>query len=173
MRNVNRILYSLIVVLMFFSFTSAQKRRDLEKYKLRTLSDILVINSETTDDILRKTKLEDKSDFISFDLFYSRVRVEFTGKNRSLSTDHKDLIKTWSKLQRTGEKTIKLYEDEFLFKENGSEYWIPVQKKVGDAMLQELKPDDIITLFVIHVGGRKAAMSREYDWLFLSIQFVK
>jgi hypothetical protein len=148
-------------------------QKEFEKYKPRTLAEIPLVNREATDDILRKAKLEEKQDFISKDPFYSRSKVEFTGRQRPVSTEHEELIKIWSKLQRVDKKITSLYENEFLFKEGDKEYWIPVQKPVGEAMLKELKANDMIILFVLHVGGRKAAMKNDFEWLFLSTTYGK
>ena len=68
---------------------------------------------------------------------------------------------------------MSLYESEFFFKEGNEGYWIPVRKKVAEAMIKEIKVNDMITLFVIHVGGRKASMAKDYDWLFLSTALEK
>ena len=158
---------------MFCSTAFSQKEKNSDKYKFRTLAEIPLINRSSTDDILKKTKLEDKTDFISYDFLYSRVKVQFTGQQRPVSQDHQEMIKMWGNLQNIGKKTTSLYENEFLFKESDREYWIPVQKKVEEAMLKEVKADDMMTLFVIHVGGRKAAMAKDYEWLFLSTAFEK
>lgn len=173
MKKINLFLILLTLVLTLCSTAFSQKEKNSDKYKSRTLTDIPLINRANTDEILRKTKLEEKTDFISFDLFHSRVKVQFTGQQRPLSQDHQEMIKMWGKLQNIGKKQTSLYENEFLFKEGDKEYWIPVQKKVAEAMLKEIKADDMITLFVIHVGGRKASMKKDYEWLFLSTAFEK
>lgn len=173
MKKNNQFLLLASLVLIFCSATFSQKDNELGKYKFRTLSEITLLNREATDAILRKSKLEEKQDFIGFDLFYSRARAQFTGSSRPISSDHKDLIRTWEKLQNVDRKVTSLYENEFLFKECDKEYWIPMQRKVSENILKEAKVNDMITLFVIHIGGRKAAMSKEYDWLFLSTAFEK
>ena len=173
MKKINQFLLSLTIILMFCSVAFPQKEKNLDKYKSRTLAEIPLINREATDRILTKTKLEEKTAFISYDLLYSRVRVEFTGQQRAVSQEHQDLIKTWSKLQKIGKKVTSLYENEFLFKEGAREYWIPVQKQVEEALLKDVKANDMITLFVVHVGGSKAAMAKDYEWLFLSTEFAK
>jgi hypothetical protein len=173
MKNNRLFLLSLTLVLTFCATALSQKAEKPDKYKSRTLAEIPLINREATDAILRKAKLDEKHDFISFDPFYSRVKVEFAGQQRPVSPEHRELMKMWSKLQNVGKKTMSLYESEFLFKEGGREYWIPVQKKVAEAILKELRANDMITLFVVHVGGRKAALKSDFEWLFLSSAFEK
>ena len=151
----------------------SQKGKEFEKYKSRTLAEIPLVNREATDRPLSKAKLDEKHDFISSDLLHSRASVEFTGQKRPISTSHQEMIKMWMKLKNTSKKIMSLYENEFLFKEGDQEYWIPVQKPVEEAMLKELKVNDMITLFVIYVGGRKAAMAKNFEWLFLSTTYDK
>lgn len=152
--------------LLIFSIPAfSQNNKDESKYKHRTLLEITNLNREATDDILQKSKPEEKHDFISFDLFYSKVRLQFIGNSRPISQEHKDLITTWAKLQNVDKKITSLYEEK--------EYWIPMQKKVYESLSKQTKMNDMLTLFVIHVGGRKAAMSKEYNWLFLSTAFEK
>ena len=72
----------------FHSTISAQKESNLDKYKYRTLAEIVTFNKDSTDEILKKSELEEKNDFIGADLFYSRVWVQFIGDERPLSDDH-------------------------------------------------------------------------------------
>jgi hypothetical protein len=162
-----------VLVLTFCGVAFAQTEKSFDKYKPRTLAEIPLINREATDEILRKAKLEEQQGFISYDLLYSRAKVQFTGQQRAVSQSHQELIKTWSKLQKIGKKITSLYENEFLFKEGDREYWIPVQKKVEEDMLKEIKANDTITLFVVHVGGKKEPMAKDFEWLFLSTAFEK
>jgi len=173
MKKIKLFLIVLSLVLTLCGAAFPQKEKNLDKYKSRTLAGIPLINREATDKILREAKLEEKHDFISYDLLYSRVKVQFTGQPRAVSQSHQEMIKMWGKLQKVSKKMTSLYENEFLFREGDKEYWIPVQKKVEEVMLKEIKANDMITLFVVHVGGRKAEMAKDYDWLFLSTAFEK
>jgi hypothetical protein len=173
MKNKQLMLLALTVALKFCATAFAQKTEKLDKYKSRTLAEIPALNREATDAILRQAKIDEKHGFISYDPFYARVKVEYAGQRRPLTPVHLELMKTWSKLQNVGKKTVSLYENEFLFKEGAKEYWIPVQKKVEEGILKELKANDMITLFVVHVGGSKAAMAKDFEWLFLSNSFEK
>lgn len=173
MKKFNQFILVFTFLLIFSIPAFSQNNKDESKYKHRTLLEITNLNREATDDILQKSKPEEKHDFISFDLFYSKVRLQFIGNSRPISQEHKDLITTWAKLQNVDKKITSLYENEFLFKECEKEYWIPMQKKVYESLSKQAKMNDMLTLFVIHVGGRKAAMAEEYNWLFLSTAFEK
>lgn len=167
----NHNLLLLVFIVMFYSTAFSQKETALDKYKYRTLSEIITFNQSSTDEIIKNSKLEEQRDFIGIDLFYSRVRIQFIGKPRPISNNHRDLIKLWGKLQGIDEKIISLYENEILFKECDREYWIPIQENVGKSFLKEIKAKQMVTLFVIHIGGRKERMAKEFDWLFLSTGF--
>ena len=170
----NNCLLLLFIFLALFSVTAfAQKDKEQNKYKQRTLAELTMFNRENTAENLRKSKVEEKFDFISVDPFYSKTRLQFTGSSRPISQDSKDLMRIWEKLLNVDKKVVSLYETELLFKECNREYWIPIQKKVSEKILDEAKANEMITLFVINVGGRKAAMAKEYDWLFLSTAFEK
>lgn len=153
--------------------TYAQKDSALDKYKFRTLSEITLFNRETTDEILKKTKLEDKTDFIGIDLLQSRVRVQFTEKSRPISESHQALINQWKKLMNVDEKVVSFYKKEFLFKECEKEYWIPVPEKIGESLGKKLKSDEMTTLFVVYIGGRKEVNVKDFEWLFLVTEFEK
>lgn len=68
-----------------------------------------------------------------------------------------------------GNEIVDLFETELLFKENGVEYWLPVQKQVIPYFAQELKKGDQVTLFLIWIGAYKNAGS--WDWVFLVNEF--
>jgi hypothetical protein len=165
---------SFFVLIFIFSFHSiAWSQKDWDKYKFRTLAEVISFNQEATDQILQTAKLEEKQDFIGADLFYSRIRLEYVGAPRAISNNHRDLIKLWARLQNIDKKVIDLYESEALFKECGVEYWIPVQKKIADDNLKKLKSGEMVTLFVIYVGGRKDNGTMKLDHLFLSTAIEK
>lgn len=160
-------------ILLFYSFVFPQKESDLKIFKQRTLLEVTLFNRENTDDILKRTKLEDKTDFIGVDLFHSRARVQFIGNPRIISASHQEVIKIWRKLQHIDEKAVSFYEKEFLFKECDKEYWIPVPKKVGESLEKNLKSGEMVTLFVIHLGGRKEPNVKDFEWIFLANGFEK
>jgi hypothetical protein len=166
-------LLSFILLIGFYSTTFSQETSPWEKYKFRTLSEIIKLNEAGLAQGKELPKLADQWDFISADLFHSQARVTFAGASRPISTIHQELIKHWGTSLRIDQKTLDLYENEYLFKECEKEFWIPVQKQVSEFFPKELKPNDMITLFVIHVGGRKEKNIKEFDWLFLSTEFEK
>lgn len=163
------------VLLLIFSSTifSQKNKSDLDIYKFRTLSEVINFNKQTTDEMLKKTKLEDESAFIGIDLFHSRVRVQYIGKPRPISESHKEMMATWSRLQNIDSKIVKSYETEILVRECDKEYWIPIQAVVGKDFLKKIKIGEMVTIYAVHLGGKKEKMASEYDWLFLASTFEK
>lgn len=170
-KQIKLLILGLFFVLSFHSIALSQDESPWDKYKFRTLSEI--INFNDIAELKKKTKPTSKIDFISATLFHSKVRLSFIGTSRPISKIHQELMNHWSKSLGFDENTINLYEKEFLFKECNKEFWIPIQKKVSEFFPKELKSGDMVTLFVIHVGGRKETNAKEFDWLFLSTEFEK
>jgi hypothetical protein len=66
---------------------------------------------------------------------------------------------------------LSLLEKELLIIECNSEYWIPVQKQLIPHFERELKSGDMVSLFIVRVGGEKA--NEKWEWLFLVNEFQK
>jgi hypothetical protein len=162
-----------VLVLIFSSYSNGWSQKEWDKYKYRTLAEIISFNRDSTEKILKTAKLDEKQDFIGADLFYSRIRLEYIGTPRTISTNHRDLITLWARLQNIDQKVVELYESEVLVKECGVEYWIPIQKKIADDNLKKLKSGEMVTLFVIYVGERKDVGVMKLDHLFLSTAIEK
>lgn len=162
-----------ILLILLQSSAFSQKKSSFDKYKERSLSEIIELNREGTDQILRKAKIDEQHGFIGIDPFYSKARLQYVGTPRPISPTHQSLIKTWSKLQRVDKKFTSLYENEYLFKEGETEYWIPVQKPGSDRIEADLRSGEMVTLFVIYVGGQKEKNIEDFSSLFLSIAFEK
>src|SRR5690606_5878513 len=68
---------------------------------------------------------------ISYDSFQSRVNLIYTGESRKVSDSRKEVISIWLKTFGKPSEFLDLFENEYLFKENGVEYWLPVQEPVA------------------------------------------
>lgn len=163
------ILGSLFLAIGFLSPAFAQIPK---KYEPRTLAQVVQANSKSVDKVFSKAKLEERQDFIGIDPMFSAVRVQFISGSRPISASHVGLIEWWGKLQHADKKFLQQYEKEFLFKENGVEYWIPVQKQFADEIALKFKQGDPITLLVLYVGARKETNEKDYSSLFLSTGYA-
>ncbi len=169
-RNLTRLLFVLSIVWSCHGVVISQKASP-DKYTSRTLFDVVELNREGTDQILKKAKLEDRHGFIGIDPFYSKARVQYIGTPRPISSMHQGLMKNWAKLQGVDKKFSSLYEKEYLFKEGDVEYWIPVQKDTSVIINEKLKSGEMLNLYVIYVGAQKEPDDKSFKSLFLSTAF--
>jgi hypothetical protein len=105
------------------------------------------------------------------DKLLSVVRVKYTGKSRPISSTKMDAFtKYWLPLfARESASYADLYENDFLFSEGETEYWLPVQKKVSSYFPKELTVGDEIDVYLVRAGG--VCEKRKCDWLFLVEEF--
>src|SRR5262249_46453227 len=107
------------------------------------------------------------------DSFPSRVKVTYRGQSRSISPKRKEIISNWLTVTYPDRRDeyLKLWDTEFLFTETLIEYWLPVQSSLIQALQEELKKGDEVTLYVAWVGARKE--SGKVDWVFFVNEFEK
>lgn len=138
-----------------------------QEYRTRTLSELVEMDS----DVKKGDYGDKKGILIHAKPFYWAIRVKYTGKSRAISSEKMDLFKLWQESLGVDAKVLTLLENEYLFKECDKEFWIPVQKQVAGYFPKELKEGDIITLYLIAVGGVK--IKDEWDFVFLTSEFQK
>jgi hypothetical protein len=148
---------------------SAQDQDPWAKYLPRTLDQIIKNNAAKVldDPDIVKSFPDGDTAVLTRDSFTSRVKVTYTGQSRSISPKRKELIKDWLTVTYPDRRDeyFKLLDTEFLFTETLIEYWLPVQSPLVQALQEELKKGDEVTLYVAWVGARKA--SGKVDWVFL------
>ena len=162
-------LFPVFLLLILFSFTAQTVHSQgfpYQEYKTRTLAELVEMNTSK----VKKTNFK-KGMMINAKPFYSAIRVEYTGKARPLSSAKTDLFKFWQKSLSVDENVLTLLKDEYLFRECGNEYWIPVQKQVAAYFPKELKKGDKITLYLMAVGGVK--VKNNWEFIFLTNEFKK
>ncbi len=135
---------------MLFTKTAYSQDFPYQEYKSRTLSEFAEMDSDVT-----KRDYKEKQLLIHAKPFYSAIRVKYVGTSRPVSTDKKNLFKLWQGSIGYDPKVLTLLENEYLFKECDKEYWIPVQKQVAAYFPKEMKEGDMITLYLMAVGGLK------------------
>ncbi|MFV0387689.1 MAG: hypothetical protein ACK5NT_02950 [Pyrinomonadaceae bacterium] len=156
-----------IAVLLFTVLAEAQNTFPYELYEPRTFEEFDEIHLvETEPDYGSATPL-----MISANPFYSAIRVEYTAKSRKLSDDKLNLFKIWVGMLNLNSKVLERLESEYLFKECDREFWIPVQKQVAAYFPKELKEGDMVTLYVMAVGGLKP--KNDWEYVFLTNEFRK
>jgi len=157
------------------SVISAQDQDPWEKYQPRTLDQIIKNHAaKVLDDPDIVMSFSDGSTAVlTRDSFASRVKVTYTGRSRSIPPKRKELIKDWLTVTYPDRRDeyFKLWDTEFLFTETLIEYWLPVQSPLIQALQEELRKGDDVTLFVAWAGARKE--SGKVDWVFLVNEFEK
>jgi hypothetical protein len=159
-----------LAILFLVAFEANAQGFPYDEYKPRTMAEIIKINAD-----LETREYKQRQIALNANPLYSQVRVAYTGTSRPISSARKDLLKMWAEL--LGFKTAnnsditKLYENELLFTECGTEFWLPVQKQVIPYFEKELKKGEMVSLFMARVGGEKVA--DKWDWLFIVNEFVK
>lgn len=164
-----------LALIVLASFISAQDQDPWEKYQPRTLDQILKNHAaKVLDDPDILMNFPDGSTAVlARDSFTSRVKVTYTGQSRSISPRRKELIRDWLTTTygpKVRDEYVKLLDTEFLFTETLIEYWLPVQNPLIQALQEELKKGDEVTLYVAWIGARKE--SGKVDWVFVVNSFT-
>ncbi len=106
------------------------------------------------------------------DMLLSVIRVKYMGKSRPLSEVKKDFLKKWAQtFSQNADEYAAHYERDFLFMEDGVEYWLPAQKQVSAYFPKELKEGDEVEIYIVRAGG--VCSKKVCDWLFLVEEFKK
>ena len=100
----------------------------------------------------------------------TKVRVQYTGEKRKIPAPRKTNIDTCLKASGVTDQAAGLFQNEILFKEGNTTYWIPVQNHEMDAYQNELKPGQMTDLYVVLVGLEHKSPKR-FDCYFLANDF--
>jgi hypothetical protein len=103
--------------------------------------------------------------YISIELSRSRVQAVYTGQSRPVSEARAALISAWFDANQADKMYKKLFATEWLFLENGKEYWLPVQATASEYMTTEFENGENVTLLVVLLGAHRE--DDKLDWLFV------
>ncbi len=174
-----RIIFTALFLVTALSFSaSAQDKFPYDKYKNRTLSEIVEQSSDFPKAVFdaegKPLPVPGIPDFMfSPDFLHSQVRVRFMNKVRPIQAETKDVLNKWKTTFNIDDKLLGLFVSEYLFTECNREYWIAVQKQVADYFPKELKTGDMVTLYLIRAAGRKSKDGKTFEMLFLVNEFEK
>lgn len=84
--------------------------------------------------------------------FKYRVRATYTGQQRGIKANVKQLIANWVKSLGLDATLLDLFKHEILVREDGSQYWLPIQEQLLQYIVQELRPGDMVDLYIMRVG---------------------
>jgi len=163
----SRILLLLILISPLFASTSFAQGFPWDDFKRRTLKEIVSIDAKEIQDSERENRI-----IFHADMLLSVIKVKYTGQSRPLAEVKKDFLKKWAKtFSRNADEYAEHYEKDFLFTEDGIEYWLPVQKKVSAYFPKELKEGEEVDIYIVRAGG--VCSKKVCDWLFLVEEFQK
>lgn len=138
--------YSVLVILVLVSVsTNAFGQNDWHTYPDRTLAEL---EKDHTRDTTRKPDM-----IISADPFPSKTAVIYGGKHRPVNERTTEFVKLWAQSRNLSPETHTKLTEEYLFKENDREYWLPVLNKLAPFIEQELKPGDEVRIYFFFLGG--------------------
>ncbi|HEX5887819.1 MAG TPA: hypothetical protein VFY61_03910 [Pyrinomonadaceae bacterium] len=136
-------------VLALLGVTALAQGFPWDIFKPRTLKEVTAITT--------KAVRPDDHMFLARDQLESRVEVVFTGKSRPISKVRKTFIETWFGMLRAKQKKLAdLYENEYLYKEGETEYWLPTSTPITKYFDKELKPGDKMDLYLISIGAYRS-----------------
>jgi hypothetical protein len=92
------------------------------------------------------------------------VDATYRGETRQIPPWSRRLLDMW--LKSLGkERHAELFKEEALFEEDGTEYWLPVQRPPLSYMREELDPGDEVSLYLTFIGAH-AGRSGPASWMF-------
>jgi hypothetical protein len=138
-----QVLCILILILAFAAASFAQN--DWHTYPVRSIAELI---EATSGGPSQKADL-----IISANPFPSKTKVTYTGNSRPIGKRTKDFIKLWTETRNVPASNADMMAEEFLFRERGKEYWIPVVKTVVPFLGKELKEGDEVVIYYFFLGG--------------------
>ena len=93
-----------------------------------------------------------------------RAQAAYAGRSRPLEPDELKFIRAWLKTVRR-EDAAGMFTTSYLFTVDGKDYWLPVEAQVAAFFPSELKPGDVIDLYLAEIGGTH----RRDGWVWLPV----
>jgi hypothetical protein len=94
------------------------------------------------------------------------IKAKFTGKIQKIGQTKKDFIK-----QDSSRTSINdLYDDEVLMQSESGQRWVPIQRQMKDAFVNDVKAGKAVTLYVRYIGSFQAAGKMERVYLMTEFQ---
>lgn len=141
-------LLALIFLLTAFAtcgFAQQQDEDPWAKYGPGKLSDIIKANSSPTMQRQRGVDIAVGSAAV-------KARVVYIGKSRSIPDDKRSLIKLWMQSNKYSEEMFQMFTEEFLFREDNIDYWLPVQSVLITHFKKEMRAGEPVDLFAVWIG---------------------
>jgi len=148
-----QILYIFFLILTFAIPSVAQN--DWHTYPVRSVADIIESHSGEAS---QKAEL-----IVSANPFPSKTKAIYTGKSRAIGKRTQDFIKLWVQSRNVPASNADVLVEEYLFREQDKEYWIPVIKTLVPFFGKELEEGDEIVIYYFFLGGYDEAKIIQKD----------
>ncbi len=143
---------------LLWEFDAGRPVRDeLAVYTPRTLKELTTVMPDAlikNPNVVLYDSKKNPDIRLSYESYTSRVKVIYTGASRKLVDRRKAVIELWLTTLGKSKELLDLFETEYLFKEDGAEYWLPVQEAAAAKLAKDLNKGDSTMLFVAWLGGR-------------------
>ena len=161
MKHASRLALSLLVIATLSAVGFAQSH--WESHTKRTFRDVIAANSQTS---------APAADYvISADLFTSKSEVIFGGQHRPISDAKRKFVSLWCETRNLPAATADKLTEEYLFTQDGVDYWTLVAPELKPFIEKELTKGDKVRVFFFFVGGYDG--KRKIDWVLLVEEFKK
>jgi len=94
-----------------------------------------------------------------------RSDLVYTGKSRSISKDHFEILQRWRSVHGLPASVDSLFHRECLLREDQLELWLPTQETVLRDLTREFKVGDTVTMLVGYLGALRRDTT--FDWVFV------
>ena len=91
--------------------------------------------------------------FISAKDFATRAHVIYSGESRPIDPLRTQIIRYWLRSAGLDTTKVQTFQREFLVHEGDLQLWLLVQKQVAEFFPKELRPGQVITLYVMWLGA--------------------
>jgi hypothetical protein len=135
----------IILVALFTIDICAQS--DWDTYRSRAIATLVKQEQEI------RSKTSETDVVISGEVFPSRTVVTYLGSKRRADKYARTFVKLWADSRHLPPENADLLVDEYLFRENGIEYWLPVIKSTAETIDKEFKTGEEISIYYFYLGG--------------------
>lgn len=108
---------------------------------------------DSLNNIIKNLNLSPTSDYeIEAGEYKYKVVVKYTGHQREISKESKELIHKWVFSTRKPPELEEYFKFEIEVQENGKNYWLPIQQVLVDPFLSEVKVEGTCSLYIMFTG---------------------
>jgi hypothetical protein len=164
----------LLPTLILLSCSTTQEQSgsgfDFARYRPYTISSILrdhayaAGNSETSGGQISKGHIG-----ITAKNFPYKISVVYVGEEREIEKEAETLIGFWAR-SLGQENWAEEFKHEILVREGNTDYWIPTQEVLLPYIAEEVKPKELIELYVMWIGYIREG-NADGRWVLIANEF--